>query len=133
MTDETTATRFPRPRPLQMSEAQHQMVSDGAMAEEIRTSANATHARAMELRSAARRDAIVAVARARERRGAPATAWTAFDSDAVFLFADLLTKLHGGKEEALDPAFAARDAELVRGAALMSRVEEALKAKTEEP
>jgi hypothetical protein len=106
---------------------QAQMVSDGAMAEEIRASANATHSKAMELRTAARRDAIVAVARARERRGAPPAAWTAFDADAVFLFADLLTRLHGGKEEPLDPAFGVRDAELARSASIVSRVEEALK------
>ena len=113
-----------RPR---MSEQDHQMVSDGVMAEDIRASANATHAKAMELRTAARRDAIVSVARARERRGAPPSDWTAFDADAVFLFADLLTKLHGGKEEPLDPAFAARDNELAKAAAVIARVEEALK------
>jgi hypothetical protein len=122
MTDESTTPFRTRPRIDHFAPA-----PEGALAEDIRASATASHSKAIEQRTAARRDAVVTVARARERRGAPATAWTAFDSDAVFLFADLLVKLQGGKEEPLDPAFAIRDAELARGAALMARVEEALK------
>jgi hypothetical protein len=94
---------------------------------EIRGAAAEVHSRALQLRTAARQDATIVVARARERGGFLPTGWTAFDADAVHLITDLLLKLQGQQPTPLDPAFRARDAALASAAGLTGRIEEAIK------
>jgi hypothetical protein len=94
---------------------------------DMRGAAAEVHNRAIQLRSAARQDATIVVARARERGGFQATVWSAFDADAVHLITDLLLKLQGQATSPLDPAFRARDAALAAAASLTSRIEEAIK------
>jgi hypothetical protein len=47
-------------------------------------------AKSVALRTQARRDAMIAVSRARERAGIPTTNWTAIDADTVHAITDLL-------------------------------------------
>lgn len=89
--------------------------------------ATVAHTRALALRTAARQDATIVVSRARERSGAAATAWSAFDADAVHLITDLLLKLQGQAPTPLDPSFQTRDLALAKAAALTGQVEEAIK------
>ena len=97
------------------------------MESDFRSTANEVHNRALTLRTAARQDATIVVARARERGGAKPTVWSAFDADAVHLITDLLLKLQGQEPAALDPSFQVRDEALARAAASTGRIEEAMK------
>ena len=126
MTDDNQAmrevdTRF-RPRPVTRTEEHGEPLT-----QDMRGAANQVHERAIQLRTMARRDAIITICRARERRGAKPTEWSGFDSDAIFLLSDLLIRLQGGAEEPIDPSFAIRDSELAKASAQTSRLEEALK------
>jgi|SRR5882672_9118860 len=94
---------------------------------DMRSTANDVHNRALALRTAARQDATIVVARARERAGAKATVWSAFDADAVHLITDLLLKLQGQEPAVLDPSFQIRDEALKRASSLSGRIEEAMK------
>jgi hypothetical protein len=97
-----------------------------AMEREMATeTATIAHNRTLALRTAARQDATIVVARARERGGASPTSWSAFDADAVHLITDLLLKLQGQEPTPLDPSFQTRDDALA--AARTGRIEEAMK------
>jgi hypothetical protein len=110
-----------QPRPLRPTLPRDPVVEDvGAQVREI-------HNKAIMLRTAARQDATIVVARARERGGAKSTAWSAFDADAVHLITDLLLKLQGQEPTPLDPAFQQRDNGLRAAAGLTGRIEEAIK------
>jgi hypothetical protein len=103
-------------------------LTDGQGVEsDIRSTANEIHNRALALRTAARQDATIVVARARERGGASPTSWSAFDADAVHLITDLLLKLQGQEPAALDPSFRTRDDALLIAATATGRIEEAMK------
>jgi hypothetical protein len=52
-------------------------------------------ARLIDLRTQARRDAVIAVERARERAGSPRAAWTRLEADTVHAITDLLLQLQG--------------------------------------
>ena len=95
--------------------------------EDVGAQVREIHNKAIMMRTAARQDASIVVARARERGGAKATAWSAFDADAVHLITDLLLKLQGQEPTPLDPAFQQRDNGLRLAAGLTGRIEEAIK------
>jgi hypothetical protein len=99
---------------------------------EMSNAATEVHNRALALRTAARQDASIVVARARERGGASPTSWSAFDADAVHLITDLLLKLQGQEPSALDPSFQVRDDALAKAATATGRIEEAMKRGGEE-
>jgi hypothetical protein len=52
-------------------------------------------ARIIDLRSQARRDAVIAVSRARERAGFPRTGWTRLEADTLHAITDLLLQVQG--------------------------------------
>lgn len=85
------------------------------------------HARAIELRTEARRDAIVMVARARQRIGADPTTYTALDADTVHVITDLLVQVQGQQMSALDPSFAKREAALARVARMTADLDVAIR------
>jgi hypothetical protein len=85
------------------------------------------HNKAIMMRTAARQDATIVVARARARSGASPVAWSSFDADAVHLIADLLLKIQGQELSALDPSFQTRDDALAKAALATGRIEEAMK------
>jgi hypothetical protein len=115
-----------RPRIPNIGPATARLINEGVEGD-IRSTANEVHSRALALRTAARQDATIVVARARERGGASPTSWSAFDADAVHLITDLLLKLQGQEPTALDPSFRTRDDSLLRAAAATGRIEEAMK------
>jgi hypothetical protein len=102
-------------------------VRNTAFEDDMNQTVREIHNKSIAMRTAARQDATIVVARARERGGASPTAWSAFDADAVHLITDLLLKLQGQAPSPLDPAFAARDAALAMTAGQTGRIEEAIK------
>jgi hypothetical protein len=98
-----------------------------ALEGDMAAAANDIHNKAIQMRTAARQDATIIVARARERGGASPTAWSAFDADAVHLITDLLLKLQGQEPTALDPSFRTRDDALASVSSMTGRIEEAIK------
>jgi hypothetical protein len=98
-----------------------------AVEEDVGAEVREIHNKAIMMRTAARQDATIVVARARERGGSKPTAWSAFDADAVHLITDLLLKLQGQAPTPLDPAFEQRDNGLRLAAGLTGRIEEAIK------
>ena len=67
------------PRPAQIAPSQY-------IDHDFREAASEAHTRALQLRTEARRDAAIVVARARERGGLAPAAWSALDADTIFLF-----------------------------------------------
>jgi hypothetical protein len=98
-----------------------------AVEEDVGDKVREIHNKAIMMRTAARQDATIVVARARERGGSHPTSWSAFDADAVHLITDLLLKLQGQEPTPLDPAFEQRDSGLRLAAGLTGRIEEAIK------
>jgi hypothetical protein len=99
----------------------------GTTEEHMRKAAQEVHVKSIALRTAARQDAVVVVARARERRGETGANWTPADADAMHLVTDLLLKLQGQSPSPLDPAFAKRDVELEKVARMTSTLDEAIR------
>jgi hypothetical protein len=62
---------------------------------------------AIEKRSQARSDALVAVARARARGNQPSTHWSALDADTAHAITDLLLQIQNAPASMPDPAFRA--------------------------
>jgi hypothetical protein len=113
-----------------MNEQPQQQPSTGLPAAELRTflhSANAANAKpiseqdaveqnladeikrtteaAQAFRAAARRDAVIVVAREMQRRGQDLTSWTERDSEAAWEIAEILISLDSQEITSLDPTF----------------------------
>jgi hypothetical protein len=99
---------------------------------DMRRIAIETHQRSISIRSEARRDAMIVVSRARERRGPTnAQVWSALEADTIHAITDLLLQIQGQDPGTLDPAFAARDETLARSAKMSGQIEEAVRRQTE--
>lgn len=62
-------------------------------------------ARSLNMRTQARRDALIVMSRARERGGRPATHWSGLDADTLHAITDLLLQAQGAKGEPLETPF----------------------------
>jgi hypothetical protein len=106
MTDEVNTPPRPPERPFATLPDRPPLRTIGSPEADMRQAANSLgQARAVELRTAARRDAAIVVSRARQRAGIERSNWSGHDVDVLHAITELLMQVQAQNPQKPDPVF----------------------------